>query len=232
MPIWSNGQPVSETGFIKAVVVGAGGHAQMMAAVLNQYHADHVTLVAWVATETPSEALPELSGEFRPCLPESPETWAHLKAEGVTHFLFGLGLTQPPLLSNPIRWRVFQTWLKQGFKPLTLIHPSAYVAESAHMGEGVYIGAQAVIQPYAHVGDAVIVNTAAVVEHHNRVSHGAHIACNATLCGHVTIGEHSMIGAASVITQGITLPAGVMVKAGECVKPSNVAQYEPSSVSP
>lgn len=231
MPIWSNGQPVSETGFIKAVVVGAGGHAQMMAAVLNQYHADHVSLVAWVATESPSDVLPELSGEFRPCLTESPEAWAHLKDEGVTHFLFGLGMTHPPLLANPIRWNVFNSWLKQGFKPLTLIHPSAEVADTATIGEGVYVGAKVIVQPYAHVGDAVILNTAAVVEHHNRVSHGSHIACNATLCGNVTIGEHSMIGAASVITQGITLPAGTMVKAGECVKPSNLAQYENSPVT-
>ncbi len=226
MPIWSNAQPISTTTPIKAVVVGAGGHAQMMAAVLHQYHANQVSLMAWVATETPHEPLPLLSGEFRDCLPETPQTWAALKRDGVTHFLFGLGMTQPSLQINPIRWRVFETWRQHGFIPLTLIHPSAEIADTAHMGEGVYVGAKAVVQPYAHIGNAVILNTAAIVEHHNRVGYDSHIACNATLCGNVTIGEHSMIGAASVITQGLTLPVGAMVKAGTCVKPSNLAQLD------
>ncbi|WP_446423927.1 acetyltransferase [Mailhella sp.] len=99
----------------------------------------------------------------------------------------------------------------------TAIHPTAVVCREAEVGEGSVIMAQAVIGPSARVGRHAIVNTAAVAEHDCAVEDFAHISPRAVLCGGVRVGRRAHIGAGAVVLPGIRLCADAVAGAGAVV---------------
>lgn len=99
----------------------------------------------------------------------------------------------------------------------TAIHPTAVVCREAVIGEGSVIMAQAVIGPSSRVGRHVIVNTAAVAEHDCIVEDFAHLSPRAVLCGGVRAGRRVHIGAGAVVLPGIRLCADTVAGAGAAV---------------
>jgi sugar O-acyltransferase (sialic acid O-acetyltransferase NeuD family) len=104
-----------------------------------------------------------------------------------------------------------------GWEFVSVLHPSAAVSAFAHLGTGVQFMAQSVVQPGARVGTGCIVNSAAVVEHDVELGAFVHVACNATLCGGVIVGAGSHIGAGAVVRQSVRLGEATVVGAGAVV---------------
>lgn len=99
----------------------------------------------------------------------------------------------------------------------TLVHPDARIAPGVEIGEGSLIGMGAMVQVGARIGRHVIVNTAAVIEHDNRIGDFAHIAPGVVLGGEVRIGEGALIGAGAVVLPGVHVGANAVVGAGAVV---------------
>ena len=106
---------------------------------------------------------------------------------------------------------------QSGCNPVTLVHPSAVVAQSAHIGAGTVIFAQAVVQAAARIGSAVIVNTAATVDHDCSVGDGAHLSPGVRLGGEVQVGDYSWLGVGAVVINRTAVGREVTVGAGSCV---------------
>lgn len=104
-----------------------------------------------------------------------------------------------------------------GFNPVTLIHPTAVVAQSAYLEQGTVIFAQAVVQAAARIGRAVIVNTAATVDHDCIVGDGAHLSPGVHLGGEVQVGDYSWLGVGAAVINRAAIGRGVTVGAGSCV---------------
>jgi sugar O-acyltransferase (sialic acid O-acetyltransferase NeuD family) len=116
---------------------------------------------------------------------------------------------------------------EMGLKPLTIIHPTAFVAKGAILGPGCQILAQSAVCAQSQIGRSVIVNTSSSVDHDTVVGDGSHIAPGAHIAGEVIvengvfigigavvlprirIGQYATVGAGAVVTKDV--PSGVTV---------------------
>lgn len=115
------------------------------------------------------------------------------------------------------RQRVQQRLQAQGWRFVSVRHPSAVVSPFARLGDSVQLLAASVVQTGAELGEGCIVNTAAVVEHDCRIGAHVHVAPGALLCGDVVIGARCHIGAGAVVRQGLRLGDDTLVGAGAVV---------------
>jgi sugar O-acyltransferase (sialic acid O-acetyltransferase NeuD family) len=116
----------------------------------------------------------------------------------------------------------------QGLTPVTVTHPTSYVAASARLGIGSQILAGTIIGADVDIGDACVVNTAASIDHECRIGDGVHIAPGATLAGCVHVGEYAFIGAGAVVLPRIRIGSRSTIGAGAVVTrdvPSDVVAY-------
>jgi acetyltransferase EpsM len=142
------------------------------------------------------------------------------KGESPAQYLVSIG-------KNEMRAACFQRALDHGLVPVTLVHPSAVIAESARLGAGTVVMPRVVINADAQIGKNCIVNTGAVVEHDCLVGDHVHLSPGVLLGGGVTvhslahlgigaialpgaeIGERSVVGAGAVVLHSV--PAGATV---------------------
>jgi UDP-perosamine 4-acetyltransferase len=134
-------------------------------------------------------------------------------SDGVTHFVVGVG----GLGDTGLRARLLEAALGQGLEPISVIHPTAYVAPSAQVGRGTVVLAGAIVSTHSTIGDNVIINTGAIVDHHCHVGDHAHVATGARLGGSVLVGRNALVGAGSTIRQGISIGEAATVAAGAVV---------------
>ena len=115
------------------------------------------------------------------------------------------------------RAALFTRLLEQGYRFLSVIHPSAVVAASAGLGQGVQIMAGAVVQAGAVLGDNVILNTGARLDHDSRLGDHVHAAPGATVCGGVRVGANTHLGSGATVIEGTTIGKHCLIGAGAVV---------------
>lgn len=187
------------------IVVGAGGHGQVVADALQASGRVVLGFVdRSVAADSTVAGLPVLGDDGR------------LRADGGYDLANGVGGAGDSL-GRGRRREVQQGLELAGFRFVEVRHPTAVVSPGAVIGPGVQLLARSVVQTGARVGAGAIVNTGAVVEHGCRVGAFTHCATGAILCGEVTVGGDAHVGAGAVIRQGVTLEDGVIVGAGAVV---------------
>lgn len=117
---------------------------------------------------------------------------------------------------------------KSGLRPLSVIHPTAFVAESAVVQAGCQVLANASVCVDVQLGPQTIVNTKASIDHECVIGAGVHVAPGATLAGCVRVGDKTLIGAGATVLPRITIGADVVVGAGSVVTrdfPDNCVAY-------
>jgi sugar O-acyltransferase (sialic acid O-acetyltransferase NeuD family) len=111
-----------------------------------------------------------------------------------------------------------QQWLqKQGIRPLTVIHPRAFVASDATIGQGAQILAMSAVCACVKLGHSVIVNTSASVDHGCVLENGVHVGPGAHLAGEVHVDEHAFIGTGAVVLPRLKIGRGAIIGAGAVV---------------
>lgn len=187
------------------IVIGAGGHAAVVADALL---AAGATVLGF--TDPRSEVagtricgLPVLGGD---------EVLQAHTCQTV-RLANGIGGVRPHLLRRSVQQRLeSQGWSFAGVR-----HPSAIVSLFAEVGDTVQLMARCVVQAHSRLGKGCIVNTAAVVEHDVDVGEFSHVAPGAILCGQVRVGPDSHVGAGAVLRQGVSVGAWTLVGAGAVV---------------
>ena len=192
---------------MRAVGIGAGGHARVLLEVL-QSRGD-VEIVGLLDADTNlkgSEVLGVnvLGGD---------ELLEQLHRDGVRHAFMGVGGTR----DNSSRRRLFELAHKSGFQLLSVIHSSAVVSPSATLGEGTCLCPGAIVAAGARLGRNVIVNTGAVVEHDCELGDHVHIASGAVLAGGVSVGAGAHVGAGASVKQGVRIGREALVALGAAV---------------
>lgn len=182
------------------VVVGAGGHARVVAeALLPRAAAGHLSPEPAVDARLGphlggDDAIPALIGA------------GHAFALGLG-FVDAAGATRRAGLLD----------LLAGAELVTVVHAAATVSPSAMVGAGTFVAAGAVLGADSRVGRAAIVNTGTLVDHHCVIGDNVHVAPGATLSGGVTVGANTLIGVGTTVIQGVTIGSGVVVGAGAVV---------------
>lgn len=187
------------------IVVGAGGHARVVADALQASGCVVPGFVdPFIAPGTLVAGLPVLGND------------AWLKTDGGYDLANGVGGTGEASVRG--RRRALQERLEAaGFSFVPVRHPSALVSPGADIGPGVQLMARCVIQTGVRIGAGAIINTGAIVEHGCQIGAFSHCATGAILCGDVSIGNDAHIGAGAVVRQGVALERGVVVGAGAVV---------------
>lgn len=99
----------------------------------------------------------------------------------------------------------------------TILHPRAVVAEGIELGQGAMVLAGCVVNVAARIGEHVILNTGCTVDHHCEVGDYAHIGPGAHLGGGVSIGEGALVGIGASLLPSAKVGAWAIVGAGGVV---------------
>lgn len=100
---------------------------------------------------------------------------------------------------------------------ISLVHPSAVVADSSTLGQGTVVMAGAVINPCVRIGEGCIINTAASVDHDCVVGDYSHISVGAHLAGAVEVGSECWFGIGAVVSNNLSICNGCIIGAGAVV---------------
>ncbi len=190
----------------RVVIIGAGGHAKVLADALIEIGREVLGL-----TDVNAERWGQsVAGAM--VLGDDQKLAADYSA-GEVELVNGVGAVD----SAAVRREVFRRLRSKGYRFASVVHPRATVSRHASLGEGVQVMAGAVIQPGVSVGENSIVNTSAVIDHDCEIGEHVHIAPGAVLCGAVIVGAGAHVGAGAVIRQGMRIGAEAMVGAGAVV---------------
>jgi sugar O-acyltransferase (sialic acid O-acetyltransferase NeuD family) len=194
------------------IIVGAGGHAAVLADAL---------LAAGVPVLGCVDRDPALHGGSvcgLPVLGDDSVLSHHAPTElALVNGIGGIGAA-----GDALRRTVQERLTAQGWRFAGVCHPAATVSRFATVAPDAQLLAASVVQPRASIGIGCIVNTGAIVEHDVQLSAWVHVAPRAVVCGDVRVGENSHLGAGCVVRQGVRLAAGSVVGAGAAV----VADFE------
>ena len=190
---------------MRVLILGAGGHAQVVADILlrTQEQNGSVHPIGYLDDD------PALTGQSFvglpvlgaiPCLSEI-EHDATIVAIG----------------DNATRQRLFETVQSRGEDLIVARHPAAVVAPDVRVGPGSMICAGVVVNPGTMIGANVILNTGCTVDHHSHIGDHAHIAPGAHLGGEVTIGEGVLVGIGATVMPRVHVEEWSIVGAGACV---------------
>ena len=93
--------------------------------------------------------------------------------------------------------------------------PSGWARTS--VGDGTMVCARAVVGCASRVGRGVILNTACTIDHHARIGDFVHVAPGVHLGGDVSVGAGSLIGIGAVVLPGVSIGSRAVVGAGAVV---------------
>ena len=175
----------------KVYLYGASGHAKVVMDIARQAYVDV------------------------PCLIDDNPNVTMLSGLPVVHSAKGLSPIIVTIGDCQIRRKIV---LKLGNCVfLTVIHPTATIADNAAIGYGTVVMAEAILNPYANVGNHCIINTGALLDHDVKIADFVHVAPHCTLCGEVEVGEGTWIGAGTTVIQGIHIGKDCFIGAGSVV---------------
>jgi sugar O-acyltransferase (sialic acid O-acetyltransferase NeuD family) len=191
---------------MKIVILGAGGHGQVAAAIIRagvRLAGDRDTLIGFL------DDRPGLAGTRVVDVPVL-GTLADIGTVPADAFVVAIG-------DNETRAGVSHECRLAGRKLVSILHPHSSVAHDVDIGEGTMISAGAVVVTAARIGSGVILNTGCSVDHHTDVGDFVHIAPGVHIGGEVSIGRLTLVGIGAVVLPRRRIGAGCTVGAGAVV---------------
>jgi len=177
----------------KVVVIGAGGHAKVVASTLMA--AGHQVVGFY------DDDLQKRGTHIFGIPVVGPIS--ELKYDSFSHAVIGIGL-------NEVRKRLVE---KLDLDWITVIHPYAWVHPEVSLGAGTIVCAGAIVQPYSRIGSHVIINTKASVDHDCCVGDYVHLALS-HLAGGATAHEGAFLALGSIVFPGVQIGAWATLSAG------------------
>lgn len=190
---------------IRVIILGAGGHAQVVADILLRAYE------AWANCQ-PIGFLDDNSSLAGMTIMGLPVLGSIAQLDEFDHdaVIVAIG-------DNRSRTRIFESVRTRGEQIVNAIHPAAVLAPDVRLGEGVMICAGVVVNTGTVIGDNVILNTGCTVDHHNHISPHVHVAPGAHLGGEVCVGEGVLVGIGAAVIPGRSIGDWAIIGAGAVV---------------
>ena len=180
-------QSTSEGGVVRVVILGAGGHAKVIADVLlNPLVKSKGFELMGFLDDNPDLLNVNVLG--KPVLGKIADL------EQVPHDAVVVGIGD-----NESRYQLFDFLLSHGEEFVSIIHPSAVIAPNVKLGVGTVVFAGVVVNSGCSIGDNVILNTGCTVDHDCIIASHSHICPGAHLGGGVLVAEGAWVGIGSAI---------------------------------
>lgn len=176
---------------MKYAIIGDGGHARSVAALLMSLSGTTSILI-----KSDSEFLEEYRGkEERPSMV--------------------LGLGRVDLIHKiPI---IVQPYLKEEFDFPNLQHSRAIVSAELSTGIGNQIHAGAFVNCGVHMIDFNVINSNSTIEHDVIMGSFNHLAPGSIVCGGAKLADQIFVGAGAIIREGVRICSKVVIGAGSVV---------------
>jgi len=190
---------------MNVVIVGAGGHGQVVADILLAAGrcGECIRAIGYVDDRTN----PQLSLRAdQPLL----GTIAQLSEFPHDAVVVAIG-------DNEKRARIMCALARAGEVFVTAQHPSSIVSEDVQPGDGSILCARTAVITGSRLGRGIILNTASTIDHHSIVGDYAHIAPGVHIGGEASIGAGALIGIGAVVLPRISIGAGAIVGGGAVV---------------
>lgn len=190
----------------KVVIVGAGGHGQVVADILLTGLKNNAMAVQPIGFVDDNLRLRQRSFLKLPVL----GTVAQLPTIPHDAIIVAIG-------DNQIRQKIYCQLQRQDKQFASAYHPSAIIGRGVKVGSGTMISPGVIITTGAQIGQNVILNTACTVDHYNRIGDHAHIAPGVHLGGDVEIGEGVLVGIGATVMSQCWVGAWSVIGAGAVV---------------
>ena len=190
---------------IRVVILGAGGHGQVVADILLRSH-DAGTNCKPIGFLDDNFSLAGRTILGLPVL----GTIAQLDEIEHDALIVAIG-------ENRVRSQLLKAMQTRGEQIVNAVHPAAVLAPDVCLGQGAMICAGVVVNTGTILGDGVILNTGCTVDHHNRIGNYVHVAPGAHLGGNVTIGEGTLVGIGAIVIPQVTVGEWSVIGAGSIV---------------
>ncbi len=187
----------------KVLILGAGGHAHVIAGILLQSPTHEV--VGFLDDNDSKNDMLGIKklGKLTPVNHDLP----------TKNVVMGIGQVGNRTLYK----KIITMYEEVGFTFETVIAPSAKVSPFATIGKGVIVADGAIIQPLANIGDYTIINTNSSVDHECTIGNYCHVAPGCTLSGNITIGNECFLGTGTSVIHGISITDNCILGAGSVV---------------
>jgi sugar O-acyltransferase (sialic acid O-acetyltransferase NeuD family) len=191
---------------MRIAIVGAGGHAQVVADIIRataSVVSERLDIVA-LLDDNPALAGMTVAG--------STVLGGLTLASCVSADAFVVAIGD-----NDARARAFRRLRAEGLAFLSVAHPSAIIGSDVRIGDGAMISAGAIVVTGSQIGCGAILNTGCTVDHHATIGDFVHIAPGVHIGGDVMVGDGALIGLGALVLPGRILGAGCTVGAGAVV---------------
>jgi sugar O-acyltransferase (sialic acid O-acetyltransferase NeuD family) len=193
-------------GAMKVVIIGAGGHGQVVADILLAGLKGSSLMVQPIGFVDDDLRLKQQVFLGLPVL----GTLAQLSAIRYEGVIVAIG-------NNRVRQKIYRRLQGQGRQFASAYHPSAIVGTGVEVGSGAMISAGVIINTGSRIGEDVILNTACTVDHHNQIGDHVHIAPGVHLGGEVEIDEGVLVGIGATVMPQRRIGAWSVIGAGAVV---------------
>ncbi len=172
---------------MRILILGAGGHAQVVADALHNAHAagNPCQPIGYVDDN------PAIQGQLLLGLPVL-GTISQTATIEYDALVIAIG-------NNCIRSKLYLQFQQQGATFATVCHPRAIIAQNVTLGPGTVVFAGAVINTGSRIGANSILNTACTVDHHTCIGDHVHIGPGVHMGGDVRIGDGTLVGIGATV---------------------------------
>ena len=188
------------------VMLGAGGHAAVLAEILLEQKQPLIAVVAPdpIPANSPLAGLKQIASDEQLLSTYTPQE---------VELVNGLG----SMPGNNLRWKLFEFFSEKGYRFASVISPKANLSNYLDLAEGVQIMMGAQVQTNASIGKNTIINTGAIVEHDCKIGAHNHLAPGVTLSGGVITASQVHIGTGASVIQNIQIGEQAVIGAGTAV---------------
>lgn len=185
----------------KVVIIGAGGHAKVIADIIEKSGDEIVGFL-----DDNKEIGTTIIKEYK-VIGDLNNRFAMAVTKENLEFIIAIG-------DNRKREEISHS---PNLKFYTAIHPSTQIGLDVEIQEGTVVMANSCINSSAKIGKHCIINTGSIIEHDNIIEDCVHISPNAALGGTVKIGENTHVGIGSIVKNNITICQNCIIGAGAVV---------------
>ena len=176
----------------RAYILGGGGHAHVIASLLD-------APVTFVVPDAPGD------GEITQA-----EFFEDFEKFAGHEVYIGIG-------DNAARRALFERLRALDARLATCVAPTAFVARDARLGAGAVLCPGAVVNSRAVIGANTIVNTLSSVDHDCVLGDHSQVTVGVTFGGTVRVGRNCFFGLKSAVLPNLTIGDDVVVMAGALV---------------
>lgn len=194
----------------RVIVIGDGGHANVVIDIINEMIANGENIVIEGVTSINNDC-DELIMGYR-VIGSDDILFKYLNFKDIV-VAIGIG----GFTDNKLRERVFRKISEMGFNLLNVIHPSAIISKSVRLSRGIVVFPNVVLNTNVRIGDNTIIATSSSIDHDTIVKDHVLISAGVTIGANTEIGDNSLLALGSKVISNVRIGKNVLVAAGAVV---------------